>query len=100
MHVLQYPGINLAEYNLDNYNFSLDRHGPKANGLPVVYWHMHCLFEQPDGSYKTILRPDLIADPVIEWAYRVYVQRLQTLNQRLKQLGLPIARGNARYAQS
>ena len=100
VHVLQYPGINLAEYNLDNYSFSLDRHGPKADGLPVVYWHMHCLYEQKDGSYNTILRPDLIADPVIEWAYRVYVKRLERLSQRLENLGLPIDRGNSRYPQS
>lgn len=100
VHVLQYPGINLAEYNLDNYSFSLDRHGPKADGLPVVYWHMHCLFEQQDGSFKTILRQDLIADPVIEWAYKMYVQRLQMISERLEQLGLPIDRGNARYPQS
>ena len=61
---------------------------------------MHCLYEQKDGSYNTILRPDLIADPVIEWAYRVYVKRLERLSQRLENLGLPIDRGNSRYPQS
>lgn len=100
VHVLQYPGINLAEYNLDNYSLTLNRRGPQANGLPVVYWHMHCLFEQQDGNYNTMLRPDLIADPVIEWAYRTYVNRLQMISHRLEQLGFPIDRGNARYPQS
>ena len=28
VHVIEYPGINLAEYNLDNYYLSLDKHGP------------------------------------------------------------------------
>ena len=99
VHILQYPGINLAEYNLDNYSFTLDRNGPRANNLPVIYWHMHCLFEQDDGSYQILIRTDLMKDPVIEWAYRVYVQRLQTISHRLKELGYPIDRGNARYPQ-
>ena len=40
VHILQYPGVNLAEYNLDNYTLSLIL-GPKVNGQPVAYWHMH-----------------------------------------------------------
>ena len=97
VHILQYPGINLAEYNLDNFSLSLSKAGPMANGLPVIYWHMHCLFEQLDGSFKVLLRHDLLADPVIEWAYRIYVKRIQHLNERLESLDLPIDRGNARY---
>ena len=54
VHTLQYPGINLAKYNLDNYTLSRDQEGPKANGLPIIYWHMHALFEQQDGSHKNI----------------------------------------------
>ena len=97
VHVLMYPGINLAEYNLDNYKLSLTKSGPAVDGLPVVYWHMHCLFEQADGSFKSILRPDLMEDPVIEWAYRSYVNRLHGLTNKLEGLKLPIDRGNARY---
>ena len=97
VHVIEYPGINLAEYNLDNYYLSLDKNGPYANNRPVIYWHMHCLFENQDGSFKTLLRPDLMKDPVIEWAYRFYVHKLQTISQRLEQLGYEINRGNARY---
>ena len=97
VHVLAYPGINLAEYNLDNLQLSLSSAGPSANGLPVIYWHMHCLFEQADGSYKTVLRPDLMQHPVIGWAYQHYVQRLQQFTAKLEGLGLPIDRGNARY---
>ena len=97
VHVLGYPGINLAEYNLDNLQLSLSASGPAANGLPVIYWHMHCLFEQENGSFKTVLRPDLMQHPVIGWAYQHYVQRLQQLTARLEGLGLPIDRGNARY---
>ena len=97
VHVLRYPGINLAEYNLDNLQLSLSAAGPAANGLPVIYWHMHCLFEQADGCFKTVLRADLVADPVIGWAYRTYVERLQEITARLEGLGLPIDRGNARY---
>ena len=96
-HVLVYPGINLAEYNLDRYRLQLGREGPSADGLPVIYWHMHCLFEQPDGSFKVLLRNDLLADPVVDWAYRCYVNRLNALSQRLAALGLPVDRGNARY---
>ena len=33
---MKYPGVNLAEYNLDNYELSLDRNGPKADGKPVI----------------------------------------------------------------
>ena len=58
---------------------------------------MHCLFEQADGSFKSILRPDLMEDPVIEWAYRSYVNRLHGLTNKLEGLQLPIDRGNARY---
>lgn len=97
VHVLAYPGINLAEYNLDHYALSLSRQGPAANGLPVIYWHMHCLFEQANGGFKVMLRPDLIADPVIQWAYQHYISVLQHLNARLEAMGLPIDRGNARY---
>jgi len=97
VHVLGYPGINLAEYNLDNLQLSLSAAEPSANGLPVIYWHMHCLFEQADGSFKTVLRPDLMQHPVIGWAYQHYVQRLQWITARLQGLGLPIDRGNARY---
>ncbi len=97
VHILRYPGINLAEYNLDNVRLSLNSNGPLANELPVIYWHMHCLFEQPDGSFNTLLRADLIRNPVISWAYHHYVQRLQDLAIKLGELGLPIDRGNARY---
>lgn len=99
VHVLSYPGVNLAEYNLDNYNLKLSKHGPLANELPVIYWHMHCLFEQTDGSFKVMLRDDLLSDPVIQWAYQHYVGVLQHLNARLEAMGLPIDRGNARYPQ-
>ena len=98
-HVLQYPGINLAEYNLDNYSLYLSKNGPYANSQPVIYWHMHCLFEQSDGSFKVLLRDDLLSDPVVNWAYQHYVGVLRRLNERLKGMGLPIDRGNARYPQ-
>ena len=62
-------------------------------------WAYALSFEQEDGSYNTVLREDLIADPVIEWAYRKGTG-LQTLSQRLQELGLPIDRGNSRYPQS
>jgi hypothetical protein len=97
VHVLRYPGINLAEYNLDNLELSLSAAGPAANGLPVIYWHMHCLFEQANGGFKIALRPDLMQHPVVGWAYQHFVQRLQLLAARLAGLGLPIDRGNARY---
>lgn len=98
-HVLQYPGINLAEYNLDNYTLRLENEGPCADGKPVIYWHMHCLFEQPNGSFKVLLREDLFANPVINWAYNHYSSRLQFLADRLARIGLPVDRGNARYPQ-
>ena len=60
---------------------------------------MHCLFEQVDGSFKVLLRDDLLADPVINWAYQHYVSKLQRLNECLEQMGLPVDRGNARYPQ-
>lgn len=97
VHVLRYSGINLAEYNLDNLELSLSAAGPAANGMPVIYWHMHCLFEQANGGFKIALRPDLMQHPVVGWAYQHYVQRLQLLAARLAGLGLPIDRGNARY---
>lgn len=97
VHVLQYPGINLAEYNLDNHQLSLQSQRPWADGLPVIYWHLHCLFEQADGSFKALLREDLLQHPVVSWAYQHYVQTLMQLTSRLEGLGLPIDRGNARY---
>ena len=99
VHTLQYPGINLAEYNLDNYRLNRDKEGPKANGLPVIYWHMHALFEQKNGSYKILIREDLINNDVIRWAYQVYIDKLRQITIRLKSLGLPIDCGNARYPQ-
>ena len=98
-HVLRYPGINLAEYNMDNYDLRLSKSGPLANGCPVIYWHMHCLFELDDGGFKVMLREDLLADPVIYWAYQHYVDQLRRLNSRLEGMGLPIDRGNARYPE-
>lgn len=98
-HILQYPGINLAEYNIDNYDLQLSKSGPSANGYPVIYWHMHCLFELDNGGFKVMLRDDLLADPVIHWAYQHYVDQLRRLNSRLEGMGLPIDRGNARYPE-
>ena len=98
-HILTYPGINLAEYNLDNYNLSLSKSGPFADNRPVIYWHMHGLFEQPDGTFKASLRDDLISDPVVSWAYQTYAGKLRQLATHLQLLGLPIDRGNARYPQ-
>ena len=60
---------------------------------------MHCLFEQPDGSFQTLIRPELIEDPVIEWAYRTYVKKLNYITEKLQNIGIPIYRGNARYPQ-
>ena len=98
-HVLQYPGINLAEYNLESYDLHVSKSGPFANDKPVIYWHMHGVFEQADGTYRVQLREDLLADPVVSWAYQYYVGKLQNLKERLSVLGLPIDYGNARYPQ-
>ena len=98
-HVLKYPGINLAEYNLDNYCLHLHEGCPYADSKPVIYWHMHGLFEQSDGTFRASLRDDLFANPVVNWAYQNYVAKLRQLNARLEELGLPIDRGNARYPQ-
>lgn len=98
-HILQYPGINLAEYNLDRYQLILNKHGLFANKKPVIYWHMHSLIENKDGSFQVLLRPDLLEHPVINWAHRHYIETLQHLNQRLINMGLPVDRGNARYPQ-
>ena len=98
VHILKYPGINIAEDNIDNLVLEFNEcKQPMANGLPVIYWHMHCLFEQPDGGYKAVLREDLLAKPVVNWAYNLYVQRLNLLSYKLQSLGLPVDRGNARY---
>ena len=96
-HILQYPGVNLAEYNLDNYDLTLDSHGPNANGLPVIYWHMHGLFESQDGKYSVMLRDDLFKNPVINWAYNQYILINKSLKDRLQKLGLPVFNGNVRY---
>ena len=97
VHILTYPGVNLAEYNLDNYTLSLDSNGPIANGKPVVYWHMHGLFEQKTGSYEVMLRDDLLKNPIIYWAYNHYIMVNKSLSNRLQNLGIPLYSGNARY---
>ena len=84
VHTIQYPGINLAEYNLDNYTLSRDQEGPIANGLPVIYWHMHALFEQQNGSYKVLIREDLISNDVIRWAYQIYIDKLRQITIKLE----------------
>ena len=61
--------------------------GPFANNQPVIYWHMHCLFEQGDGSFKVLLRDDLLADPVINWAYQHYVSSCSGLISVLSKWG-------------
>lgn len=99
VHILRYPGINLAEYNLDNYRLSKDSEGPKADGYPVIYWHMHALFEQKNGTYKVLMRKDLLENEVIKWAYQNYVDKLRQLSLKFKSMGLPVDSGNARYPQ-
>lgn len=100
VHALRYPGVNLAQYNLANYQLSLRANRPWADGLPVIYWHMHSTREQPDGQIQVPLGPDTAHDPVVNWAYQHYIERLQTLTARLQRLGLPIDRGSARYANA
>ena len=99
VHVLNYPGINLAEYNLDQYELSLNKEGPLANGKPVIYWHMHSIIENKAGCFTVHLRQDLLQHPVINWAYLNYVETLRHLNQRLINMGLPIDHGNARFSK-
>jgi hypothetical protein len=97
VHSLQYPGANLAQYNIGNYNLEIVNSGPTANGLPVIYWHMHSVIENDDGSFKAAMSPDLSNNPVVNWAYTFYIDQLKQLTEKLKRRGLPIDRGNARY---
>ena len=97
VHILQYPGINIAEYNADNLELKLTTSGPKANNLPVIYWHMHCLLEKQNGDYVPLIREDLIKHPVINWAYTHYTHRLISITGKLQSMDIPIDRGNARY---
>ena len=99
VHIISYPGINLAEYNLDNYRLSIHESKPYANGLPVVYWHMHCLFEKSDGSYHVGIREDLATNPVIRWAYESYINELSKLEKKLIELNVRVFKGNSRYPQ-
>ena len=49
--------------------------------MPVIYWHMHCLFEQADGVFKVLLRE---GPPC----------------RSCSELGLPVLRRTAAAAQS
>ncbi len=97
VHTLKYPGINIAEYNVENLELGFEHSIPIANKLPIIFWHMHCLLEKQNGDYVPILREDLIQHPVINWAYSKYVQRLNQITTKLESLNIPIDRGNARY---
>ena len=97
VHSLRYPGVNLAQYNLGNYHLAIDTKGPTADGLPVIYWHMHSVIENDDGSFRAAMGPDLANDPVVSWAYTFYIEQLKQLTDKLQVRGLPIDRGNARY---
>ena len=99
VHTVKYPGINLAEYNLDNYWLELTRNKPYANGLPVIYWHLHCLFEKENGDFSVLLREDLLSHPVIYWAYETYINKIRRIEAGLTRLNIRIDKGNARYPQ-
>lgn len=97
VHSLQYPGVNLAQYNLGNYELAMSVNGPMANGLPVIYWHMHSVHERDEGSFQAAVGPDLQSNQVVKWAYGFYIDQLKQLTDKLQQQGFPIDRGNARY---
>lgn len=97
VHVLEYPGINLAEYNLDNYNIELKKGRPWADKLPVIYWHMHCILEKKDGTFHVILREDLGQNFVVQYVFNEYIKKMQDLSKKLEAIGIEIGRGNARY---
>ena len=98
VHILKYPGNNIAEYNVDNLELGLNNKGPIANNQPVIYWHMHCLMEKQNGGYIPLLREDLLQHPVVNWAYSQYTQRLNQITSKFESMGIPIDRGNARYS--
>ena len=97
VHSLQYPGVNLAQYNLGNYELDMSANGPMANGLQVIYWHMHSVIERDEGSFQAAVGPDLQSNQIVRWAYNFYIDQLKQLTDKLQQQGFPIDRGNARY---
>ena len=97
VHSLEYPGVNLAQYNLGNYNLEMSAGGPTANGFPVIYWHMHSVIEDDEGRVQASLGPDLQDNQIIRSPYTCYIKQLKQLTDRYQRRGLPVDRGNARY---
>ena len=71
--------------------------GPMANGLPVIYWHMHSVHESDEGGFRAAVGPDLQSNQIVKWAYSFYIDQLKQLTDKFQQQGFPIDRGNARY---
>jgi predicted O-linked N-acetylglucosamine transferase (SPINDLY family) len=78
--ILQYPGINIAPWNLDTYPISLQNNQVYVSERPAIFFHFHGLKELEDGRFDLnvgFYQVEQINDAVM-YAYRTYITTLQS----------------------
>ncbi|MGD1903217.1 MAG: hypothetical protein ACFB9N_13370 [Geitlerinemataceae cyanobacterium] len=77
--VLQYPGINVAPWNLDTYRIAMQGDRLFVGDRPAIFFHFHGLKALDDGNFDinvSFYHVEQLNDAVM-FAYRTYIAALQ-----------------------
>ncbi|WP_413207256.1 methyltransferase domain-containing protein [Rhodospirillum sp. A1_3_36] len=52
LRILDHPGINAAEWNVDVYDLIFDEDRVSLSGHPLIFWHFQGVKKKEDGTWK------------------------------------------------
>jgi len=84
--VLQYPGVNIAPWNLDTYPISLFDNQVFVADQPAIFFHFHGLKELEDGRFDlnvSFYHVEQINDAVL-FAYQYYIATLRRMQAKVE----------------
>jgi hypothetical protein len=102
LRAIEHKGVNLASWNIDNYELKLKNQKLTVDADPVVFYHFSGTIMRPDGSMEVSVpsRPGPSKNVMIRHIVKPYVRKLETQRANLHQRfpALAAAEAEIRYS--
>jgi len=87
LRIIEHKGINLAPWNVDNYDLRMKNQKLMVDGEPLVFYHFSGMGTRPDASADTYVatRPGAGRDVLIRHVVKPYLRRLENQRANLHQ---------------
>lgn len=99
--VLGHPGENLAPWNVGSHQLSFDGSRVRVDGCLLIFFHFSGIHLASDGHWKTYYNSRAMAQKlVLEQIFRPYLETLNAISERLRDLHGIDGRGTVRDLSS